>query len=67
MAYGGVREVEKSISAFKEALEFNPESSDSHFGLAMAYYQNGYPDKFAGEEYLMALDLDPTHVDARLY
>ena len=38
MAYGELSEIEKFISAFKKALEINPVSSDTHFGLAMAYY-----------------------------
>ena len=67
MAYGELSEIEKSISAFKKALEINPESSNSHFGLALAYYQNGFADELAEEEFLKAVDIDPTNIDARLY
>jgi Tfp pilus assembly protein PilF len=48
-------------------LEINPENSDSHFGLAMAYYQKGFADRLAEEEFLKAIDIDPTHLEARLY
>ena len=46
---------------------FNPVSSDSHFGLAMAYYQRGFQDKLAEEEFLKVINIDPTYLDARLY
>jgi tetratricopeptide (TPR) repeat protein len=67
MAYGELSEIEKSISAFKRSLGVNPETSDSHFGLAMAYYQKGTADKLAEEEFLKTIDIEPIHVDARLY
>lgn len=67
MAYGELNEIEKSISAFKKSLEINPESSDTHFELAMAYYQKGFADKLAEEELLKAIDIEPTHMEARLF
>ena len=67
MAYDELSEIEKFISAFKKALEINPASSDTHFGLAMAYYQKRVTDKLAEEEFLKAIDIDPTHLDARLF
>jgi tetratricopeptide (TPR) repeat protein len=67
MAYGELSEIEKSIAAFKKALEINPESSNSHFGLALAYYQNGFADDLTEGEFLKAVDIDPTNLDARLY
>ena len=67
MAYGELNESEKSVDAFKKALEINPDSADNHFGLAMAYYQSGLADKLAEEEFLKAIKIDPGHVDARLY
>jgi len=67
MAYGELSEIEKAISAFKKSLEINPETSDSHFGLAMAYYEKGIADKWAEEEFLKTIDIDPIHIDARLY
>jgi tetratricopeptide (TPR) repeat protein len=66
-AYSELSEIEKSISAFKKSLEINPESSDTHFELAMAYYQKGFADKLAEEEFLKAIDIEPTHIDARLF
>ncbi|MFZ7110169.1 MAG: tetratricopeptide repeat protein [Desulfatiglandales bacterium] len=67
MACGELAETEKSISAFKKALELNPENPDNHFGLAMAYDQEGVNAGLAEEEFLKALEIDPTHSEARLY
>jgi tetratricopeptide (TPR) repeat protein len=64
MAYGELTELEKSTGAFRKALEINPVSSDSHFGLAMAYYHRGFQDKLAEEELLKVIDIDPTYLDA---
>ena len=65
MAYGELAQIEKSISAFKRALDVNQDSADNHFGLAMAY-QRGFADKLAEKEFLGALKIDSGHVDARL-
>ena len=67
MAYAELNDVEKSVGAFRKALEIDPDSADNHFGLAMAYYQMGIADKQAEEEFLNAIKIDPGHVDARLY
>ena len=67
LAYGDLNEIEKSLIAFKKSLEVNPESADSHFGLAIAYFRHGSADKLAEEEFLKTIDLDPRHLDARLY
>jgi len=57
MAYGELNQLENSIGAFDKALEINPESSDAHFGLALAYYR-GLAETRAEEEFLMALEID---------
>ena len=67
MAYGELADIEKSIAAFKKSLGMNPKNSDSHFGLAMAYYQKGFADRLTEEEFLKAINIDPTHLEARLY
>jgi tetratricopeptide (TPR) repeat protein len=67
LAYGELNEIEKSIMAFKKSLKINPESPDSHFGLAMAYFRQGMADKLAEEEFLKTIDIDPRHIESRLY
>lgn len=67
MAYGELNDIEKSISAFRNALEVEPDNADNHFGLAMAYYQRGFSDTLAKEEFLNTIKIDPAHMDARLY
>ena len=67
MAYADLNDLDKSVSAYRKALEIDPDSADIHFGLAMAYYQMGIADKQAEEEFLNAIKIDPEHVDARLY
>jgi tetratricopeptide (TPR) repeat protein len=67
MAYGELNRIEDSIGAFKKALAMNPDISDNHFGLAMAYYQSGTSDKAAEEEFLKVIQMDPGNLDARLY
>jgi len=67
MAYVELNNIDKSIDAFINALEMDPDNADNHFGLAMAYCQKGIADKLSEEEFLKAIRIDPKHIDARLY
>ncbi|MBW2538859.1 MAG: tetratricopeptide repeat protein [Deltaproteobacteria bacterium] len=67
MAYGELRQTEKSIRSLEKALEINPNSPDNHFALGTAYCQKSIADELAEKEFLKAIEIDPEHVDARLY
>jgi len=66
MASVELDKIEKSIRAFKKALDINPDSADSHFGLATAYRMD-LDYNLAVEEFLKAIKIDPEHLEARLY
>jgi Tfp pilus assembly protein PilF len=46
MAIGELNRIEKSMRAFRKALDIDPDSFDNHFGLAHAY-QRGPADELA--------------------
>jgi Tfp pilus assembly protein PilF len=56
---------EKSIRAFKQAIDMNPNSADNHFGYAIACQRSGN-NKRAEKEFLTAIKIEPRHVEARL-
>jgi len=66
MTYGELNQLQNAIGAFDKALEINSESAHAHFGVALAY-QRGLADIRAEEEFLTTLEIDPGHIDARLY
>ena len=66
MAYGELDMPAKAVFAFKSAIDINPTSADSHFGLALAYEAN-INFKLAEDEYLKAIKIDPKHLDARMH
>ena len=66
MALAELDRMKESIHALKRALDLNPDSADSHFGLATAYRMN-LDWGLAAEEFRQAIEIDPKHLDARLY
>jgi len=66
MAYGELDLTQKSISAFKRALEIDPANADIRIGLGLAY-QADTDFRSAEEEFKKAIEMMPEQIDALLY
>ncbi len=61
----GVKAYDSAISAFKEALKYNPKLSDAYYNIASIYIAQGKPDE-AYNTYVKAIALNPNDYDAIL-
>ena len=64
MASGELGQMDGAISAFKQDLVSNADSTETHLALAMAYQKVSARD-LAEKECLEAIRLDPKNLDAR--
>lgn len=65
LAYRGLGEYEKAITAYKHAISINPDFAKAHYGLGLTYVING-DLTLASEEFRILDELD-TSLSGRLF
>jgi arylsulfatase A-like enzyme/tetratricopeptide (TPR) repeat protein len=65
MAYMEMDSLEKAISHLDDAIQSYPDNEEAYFYLGLAYGELGEYEK-AEESFGMTLDLNPSHLNARL-